>query len=918
MKKEPDWYTLPLEEAYKKLDSGPYGLTMEEVRRRAQIYGPNKILGKGGPSKLNILLAQFKDPLNIILIAAAIISYLGGNEIETAVIIIIIGFNAAMGFIQEYKAERAIESLRSLATPDVDVIRICTISDGVCIPNRAPADELVPGDIITFEAGDKVPADSRLIEAVNLEVDESFLTGESLSVTKDVEPLPADTPIGERKNMVFSGSIVTKGRGKALVVAIGMDTEIGKITDMVRYEEAGEAPIQRRIKDLSVKMVTFAVLASIFIFMLGMFYGIDFYEILVFSLAAAVSAIPEGLLIVLTIILSVGAYRMAKRNALIRKLNAVETLGSVTVICTDKTGTITTNEMTVRMIYTDGKRFELSGVGYDPQGEIVHENKKAQPEGSLELLLRAAALCNDAVLIENGERKEINGEPTEKALLVAYLKSGMDLKSLLHEQPRFEEVPFDSARRYMITFHRGSSSTIVYAKGAPEAILELCSCYAYDDTTVPLDEHEYQTIMDEVRHMAENAMRVLALAYVEIPLGTEKSFKEELEQGNGKMVFLGLTGMIDPPREEVRDAIALCRRAGIKVIMSTGDHKLTAEAIARDVGILMMTGEGVMTGKDLDDMSDEELDEALEMVTVFSRVSPEHKNRIVHGLKRNGHVVAMTGDGVNDAPALKAADVGIAMGITGTDVAKEVAEMILTDDNFKSIVNAVEEGRTVFENIRKVVQYLVTTNVAEIITIAVALLLLPQHPIILLPIMILWTNLITDGLFDKTLALEAEEEGLMERPPRDPDENILDWAMYRNIIVFGAVMASFTIYIFSQAMKHGDIDRARTMAFVTMGLFQVWSAINCRSRTQSIFRLGIRTNKYFAIALISSIILLYLVTEISFLQMALGTVSLDARDWIVVTLASSTVFIIEELRKFAANKFSEGPPILMKLIGNEI
>ncbi|MFA7341781.1 MAG: HAD-IC family P-type ATPase [Candidatus Methanomethylophilaceae archaeon] len=899
------WHAMSADEVMQELRTSPAGLKMSEVRSRQEIFGPNELLDKGGVDGVKLFLQQFRNPLNMVLAAAAIVSFVADHAIDTVVIIMLIAFNAIMGFVQEYKAEKAIESLRSMSSPEVDVVRICSEEDGEgCYRNRVKAIDLVPGDIILLESGDRCPADCRLIEASALESDESFLTGESTTVSKGLEVLNASASVEEMRNMVFSGAIITKGRGMAVVVATGMETEMGRITELIREADEHEAPIEKRIKDLSLKMGLIAVIASILIFSLGYLHGLEFYEILSFSLAAAVSAIPEGLLVVLTIILSVGAFRMSNRNALIRKLNAVETLGSVTVICSDKTGTLTTNQMTVRGIHVHDLHIEISGAGYGLEGDFSIDGSPASAsiDDSLHTLLQAVILCNDAKIreyeISGQKRWEPTGDPTEMALLVAAAKGKLDPVRVQIDSPRLDELPFDSSVRYMVTFNKHAGGMIrAYAKGSPESIIELSRTMMSKDGILPFTDNSRNRFSQQAMSMASDALRVLGVAFDEFPEEELNARKEQIASGSGNLTFLGLTGMIDPPRPEAKESVRLCHQAGIRVIMSTGDHRSTAEAIAKELGIGTESGKAY-TGAELEGLSDDELDIVVQQSSVFSRVSPEHKNRIVMALKRNGHVVAMTGDGVNDAPALKAADVGIAMGINGTDVTKEVADMVLTDDNFTSIVNAVEEGRVVFENVRKVVQYLITSNVSEIILLMSALLFFPQYPLILLPIMILWTNLVTDGFFDKTLALEGKEGNIMERPPRDPDERITDGMMYRNILILGVLMAVGTLYIFTQEMTNGDLEHARTLAFVTLGMFQVWNAINCRSRTVSAFRMGIQSNRYFFIALLGCLILIYLSTELAIFQVGLGTVSLGMEQWAVVTLVSSSALWVEEGRKF--------------------
>ncbi len=905
MNDDSNWHDRTVTETLKGLGTSASGLSEEEAARRLDAYGLNELSSKEELSGLSILLSQFKNPLNLVLAVAAVASYIGGHTIDSVVIAVIIGFNAAMGSIQEYKAEKSIEALRSMSAPEVDVLRIPSSGGRDGEQSSVPVKGLVPGDIILLEAGSIVPADCRVVQSMNLEVDEAFLTGESLPVRKNEDPVDYASDLTERSDMLFSGSAVTQGRGRAAVVATGNQSEMGKITEMIRRAEPGEAPIQRRIRKLSLKLGAFAVMASVFIFSVGIIQGLDFFETFVFAIAAAVSAVPEGLLVVMTIILSVGAFRMAKRFALIRKLNAVETLGSLTVICTDKTGTLTSNQMTVKALHVDGRIIEVSGVGYEISGGFQDDDGPVHPvEGSpFKALLEAASLCNDSRIADRSDEvTEVAGEPTEKALMIAALKASIDIGSLQRIHHRVDDIPFHPAKRYMVTFHDTPSGVMrAYAKGAPEDIIAMCTHIHRDGGLMELNQSMREELMTMNSELAGHALRVLGIAYAEVPGNDSTAYKAKVEEGDAGMVLLGLAGMMDPPRAEVKDAVRLCHSAGIKVIMCTGDHKATAEAVAEEIGI-SLEGMRTYTGKELSAMSDEDLDVAVEEAQVFSRVSPDHKNRIVNALKRNGHVAAMTGDGVNDAPALKSADVGIAMGITGTDVTKEVAEMVLTDDNFATIVNAVEEGRVVFDNIRKGVQYLITTNAAEVMTLAAAIVIFHQYPLILLPVMILWINLVTDGFFDKTLAFEAEEEGVMELPPRRTDENIIDGIMIRNLVVLGLLMAGGTLFIFNAAMVDGDVDRARTLAFVTLAMFQVWNALNCRSRTRSVFTLGVRSNKFFHIALMASVSLLYLATELPLFQTALGTVALGAMDWLTVLAISSTVFVAGELWKFAMNR----------------
>ncbi|MCX8182060.1 MAG: HAD-IC family P-type ATPase [Candidatus Methanomethyliaceae archaeon] len=907
MSQESIWHAISIEEVFEKLETNARGLTEAEARKRLSQYGPNELEEEKRITKLTLLVNQLKNPLVGVLLAAALISSLVEKIIDAIVIAVVIAINTSIGFIQEYKAEAALQALKSLAAPEAKVFRNCP-EKGVCIERRVKAREVVPGDIIFLDAGDKVPADARIFESINLEINESMLTGESAPVRKVTEPLDKDLPIADRRNMAFSGTIVTQGRGKAVVVATGMKTEIGKIASIIKETEKAETPIQKRTSDLSKKLGLLAVLASAVVFSISFLRGFEFFEGFLFVLAMAVSAIPEGLPVVITITLAIGVRRMVKRNAIIRNLQAVDTLGSATVICTDKTGTLTTNQMTVKKIFVDGKSVNVTGVGFNPEGKFEMDGIaiEAKDKYALTLALQVGTLCNNARLREyklDGEsRWEIHGDPTEGAIVVAAAKAGFQKEDLDERHPRVDEIPFDPERRYMVTFHKtAEDNLLVCMKGAPETVLDFCSSFLEDGQINKLSNEKKEEILKVNIEMAKEALRVLAVAYQTIEKDALETFKEGIKHKEVKLVFIGLFGMIDPPRPEAKNSVGLCKKAGIKVIMATGDHKLTAEAIAKEIGILE-TGFGILTGAEMDNMSDEELDTIIERTSVFARVSPLHKHRIVESLRRKGHIVAMTGDGVNDAPALKAAEIGIAMGITGTDVTKETADMVLVDDNFSSIVNAIEEGRVVFENIRKVVKYLVSTNLGEIITIIGALLFLPGFPLIFTPVQILWVNLVTDGLLDKFLAMEPKEKDVMEQPPRKPDEKIINRDIAVNIAYVSLFMAVGTLWIFNSAWIDGDLQKAQTLGFTTIAMFQVFNAINCRSRTTSIFKLGFITNKYLLIGIITSVSLQILATFLHPLQIALGTIALSFWDWAKVFLVSSSVFFADELRKFIMSK----------------
>ena len=907
MMQEHAFCTLSVEETFERLKTGVRGLPIAEVQKRLAQYGPNEIEVEKKVGKLALLLAQLKNPLVGVLLAAVLISLVAGKKIDAAVIVVVIVVNTLIGFFQEYRAEAALEALKSRAAPTANVLRDCPDA-GECIEMRVPAAEIVPGDIILLDAGDKIPADARIFEAINLEIDESMLTGESTAVRKTVDPLAEDLPVAERTNLVFGGAIVTNGRGRAVVYATGARTEMGKIATLIQETEKAESPLQKQTLDLGKKLGFLALGVAILTLILGLIRGLAFQDIFLFALASAVSSIPEGLPAVMSITLAVGVNRMAKRNAIIRRLQAVDTLGAATVICTDKTGTLTTNQMTVQRVMAGGKTIHVTGVGFAPEGRFERDGQRYDPtaDPDVRLALHVGALCSNARLVQHfhdGDYVwEIRGDPTEGALVVAAAKTGHHKEALERRFHRIDEIPFSSKTKFMATFHTSPERQVwVFIKGAPETVLERCPQIRENGKARSLEAEDREHILTENHRMASEALRVLGLAYRIIAPEELEAFKEDLEHGRGEMIFAGLVGMIDPPRPEVPEAVARCKRAGIRVIMATGDHKLTGEAIARQVGILEEDGQ-VLTGADVVQMSDAELDAVIEKTAVFARVSPEHKHRIVESLRRQGHVVAMTGDGVNDAPALQAAEIGVAMGITGTDVTKETAEMVLTDDNFTSIVNAVEEGRVVFQNVRKVVKFLLATNIGEDLTLLSALAFLPGAGLIITPVQILWVNLVTDGVLDIAIAMESKEGDVMDEPPRRPKARIINSEILLNILWVSLFMAAGTLWVFTQASNAGQPLRAQTLTFTTLAMFQVFNALNCRSRTKSLFQLGVFSNKYLAGAITISVLLQLLANKLSFLRVALGTVPLSMRDWGMIVLVSSSVFIADELRKLVRSR----------------
>jgi P-type Ca2+ transporter type 2C len=910
MIEEREWHAIGIQETFEGLASNPDGLTQEEVTQRRQEFGRNEVERGKDTSWVDLLLHQLINPLVAVLILAAIIALLAGETIDTIVIVVVILVNTAIGFFQEYRAENAIEALRSRAAPKAEVVR--READGSSEDMSVETADIVPGDIILLEAGDKVSADARLFEAVNLEVEEAMLTGESLPVSKMVDPLESDLQIADRKNLVYGGTIITEGRGKAVVYATGQKTQMGEIATLIQETEKATSPLQIQTLALGKTLGFLAFGAGLVILLMGALRGLELQELFLFSIAAVVSAIPEGLPAVMTITLAVGVSRMASRNAIIRRLPAVDTLGATTVICSDKTGTLTTNQMTVQEIYAGGRAIKVTGGGYAPEGEFEHDGQKVDvnEDRALKLALRIGMLCNNSRLTraetEKGEQWAIRGDPTEGALIVAARKSGMLKVRLEEEAPRVDEIPFSAERKYMVTFHQDPEGEIaVYMKGAPETVLNYCSTELVDGREVELDEARRKEIHQENEGMAERALRVLGFAYCKIGEAGINAMKDGFQEEQVDMVFVGLSGMMDPARPEAKEAIERCRRAGIKVIMATGDHRITGEAIGRTIGILKES-DRVFTGSELDDMDEGQLDKVIMDTSVFARVSPAHKQRIVASLQRHQQVVAMTGDGVNDAPALKAAEIGVAMGITGTDVTKETAEMVLVDDNFASIVNAVEEGRVVFQNVRKVVKFLISTNAGEILTILGAIWLLPIGQLIFTPVQILWVNLVTDGILDITIALEPKEGNVMKEKPRHPNTRIINRDLMINVIIVAIVMAVGTLWVYLNTIADGDATRAQTMAFVTIAMFQVFNAFNVRSHTQSIFKLGLFGNKYLTLAQFVSVFLLILATTLPFMQTALSTVNLSTMDWVLIVAVTSTILIVVEIRKLIQRRLGLG------------
>jgi P-type Ca2+ transporter type 2C len=880
MEQNKPFHTLTRDAAYELLSSSPNGLTSSEASKRLLETGPNEIQAAKRISAWEILLEQFKNILVLILLGAAAISLFLDHGVEAIVIAVIVLFAVFLGFIQEYRAERAIEALRRMAAPTASVLR-----DG--IEGKIPARDLIPGDVILLHTGDRIPADARLLEAVNLQLEEAALTGESVPVEKHIQLLSGDDlPVGDRKNMVYAGTVVTYGRGRALVVATGMQTEFGKIAQLLQTVETGKTPLQQNLDKVGTVLARAAFVVVAIIVAQGLLRGQPFIDMLIFGIALAVAVVPEALPAVVTISLAIGVQKMVKRNALIRRLPAVETLGSTSVICSDKTGTLTKDEMTARKIYTAGEVFKVSGAGYEPSGMFSRNGNSDQTTNELKALLTAAALASDATLVQEGDTWIIKGDPTEGALVVAAAKAGLHKPQLDIENPRINEIPFTSESKRMTTLHQTNGNLTAYAKGAPEIILQDCDWLMTTDGVALLDGPGKDNLMAEARDMASEALRVLAI--------TSKP-NTTLEDAQTGMTFLGLVGMIDPPRPEAKSAIAICEQAGIRPVMITGDHPVTAQAVARELGLLRNGGR-VVTGIELEAMTDDQLQRDVENISVYARVSPSHKLRVVTAWQAHGHIAAMTGDGVNDAPALKKADIGIAMGITGTDVTKEAAAMTLTDDNFASIVAAVEEGRGVFGNIKKYLMYLLSSNIGEIGLMAGSALL--GLPLPLTAVQILYVNLATDGLPALALSVDPPETDLMKRKPRNPRTGIFTRPVVTLMVLGGLWSTLINLGLFIWAMNSGRSQaEAMTMTFVSLVLIQFFKAYNFRSDRLSVLHKPF-ANKWLNLSILWEVVLLISIIYVPFLHDAFGTYYLPIGDWVVIIGLAFTIVPVLELAKW--------------------
>jgi Ca2+-transporting ATPase len=896
-----EWYQLEANQVIEKLQTDPKnGLTEEEAKKRLEKYGLNELVEKGGRSPLLILWDQMKDLMVVVLLVAAVVSFLLGENSDAIIILAIVILNAAIGFSQEYRAEQAIAALKKLSVPNVQVRRSSHTVE-------ISALQLVPGDVVKLETGGYVPADGRVLEEVNLKIEEAALTGESEAVEKSTAAISRkDVSIGDRHNMVFMGTVVTYGRGTIVITETGMNTELGNIADLIQGVEEEQTPLQRRLDYLGKVLAAGALVIIAVVVILGLLRGEPLEELFLIGISMAVAAVPEGLPAVVAITLALGAQRMLKRNALIRRLPAVETLGSVTVICSDKTGTLTQNRMTVKLLDVVGRTQDIETL-VDMKGVIADaelDAEKPPEQRTLSLLIKAGALCNDAILEKDEEgRERVIGDPTEGALIVAAAELGYSKEMLEEQLPRIGEVPFTSERKRMTTIHEADVERpmmeeewqdvpyVAFSKGATDSLLEVCDEIWTGDELLPMDEEMVERVNAANARQAQLGQRVLGVAFRALDELPEKFTVENIEK---ELIFVGLVSMIDPPRPEVKAAVATARTAGVRPVMITGDHPLTAQYIAEDLAISQ--NKKNLTGQDLTRMTVADLEKVVDTISVYARVSPEHKLNIVEALQEKGQIVAMTGDGVNDAPALKKADIGVAMGITGTDVSKEAAEMVLLDDNFATIVAAIDEGRTIFDNIRKFIKYTLSSNIGELFVMLAAPFL--GMPLPLAAAQILWINLVTDGLPGLALAVEESEEGIMKRPPWDPQESIFSRGMGWRIIWIGALMGLISLTVGYIYWLNDPEGVWQTMVFTILVLAQMGNALAIRSNTESVFKIGLFSNRLMVIAIATTLILQLVLIYVPFFQRFFNTKPLTAGDFIIALLISLIVFITVEVEKW--------------------
>lgn len=851
------FFSLSAADAAKELQvDASSGLTKEEAEKRIEKYGHNRLEGGKEKSLIQMILEQLKDFLVIILMIAAVISIFLGEALEGIIILAIVVLNTFLGVYQENKASNALKALKEMASPHAKVLRGGQIIE-------VPSSDVVPGDIAILEAGDYVPADLRLIESVNLKIDEAALTGESVPVEKDASAVLAeDASLGDRINCGYMGTVITYGRGRGVITETGMQTQMGNIAGMLNDTPDESTPLQKKLDSLGKVLGIVCLAICVVIFLLGLLHGMELFDIFMTSVSLAVAAIPEGLTVVVTVVLAMGMQKMVKCNAIIKRLSAVETLGSTTVICSDKTGTLTQNKMTIQKLYDASGHYNVSGTGYSPEGEITDEAGNV-PVSFPDRLIEGALLCNDATY--DPANQTIVGDPTEAAMVVLAYKHDMKKAEWESRYPRVQEIPFDSDRKLMSTFHKIGDSITMYTKGAPDELLRRCTRIEEKGVVNPLTDAKREEILGVNQDMAQSALRVIGVAY------RTMNEADPSPESENDLIFVGLVGMIDPPREEAKAAIDVCKTAGIQVKMITGDHKITASAIGAQLGI---ETDRTVEGREINEMTDEQLRECVKTTNVFARVSPEHKVRLVDAVRANGNIAAMTGDGVNDAPSLKHADIGVAMGITGTDVSKEAADMILTDDNFASIVRAVAEGRTIYANIRKVVGFLLSCNIGEILVIFLAML--TNLPTPLVAIQLLSINLITDAFPAFALGMEKEEPGTMNRKPRDPSEPIVDKKMTVAVLIQSIALALGTLGSFVYGLYvHDSLDVARTACFLTLVLGELLRAYSARSESTSVFKMKVFENSYLNKCVLVSVLFMIASIYVPFLNPVFSTVALS-------------------------------------------
>ncbi len=889
-----DWHALPTGSVAERLHSQSRGLTQEEAARRLAEVGPNVLEAVKPPGPLALLLKQVSSPLIIMLLIAAGVSLIAQHPVDAVVIAAVVVLNSVIGMLQEWRAEKALEALRSLSAPRAHVVR-----DGD--EQTIEAAEVVPGDLLLLETGDRVAADVRLVEATELAVDESALTGESEPAQKSAVELDEDVQLADQVNMVWRSTAVTGGRALGFVVETGMSTAIGQIASAVQETERSATPLQERLTRLGTYIGGVSIAAAVSVFVLGILRGFDAVEMLLFAIATAVSAIPEGLPAVITVVLAVGVQRMSRRNAIIRRLPAVETLGSTTVVCSDKTGTITRNQMTVRRMWTANGTYEIEGDGFVPEGRVLADSGaevdfSAGAPHDLRLLLQIGVLANNAVLQRADDGWTIQGSPTDGALVVAARKASIHAEEIELDHERLDEIPFSSSFKYAATLNRWEGGPRLLVKGAPERLLAASTHILQGDTISPLTDQLRERIRAANDSLAGEALRVVAGAYR--PSTEPEGVSRELAESD--LVFTGMWGLLDPPREEAIAAIAAAQRAGIRVVMITGDHATTATAIAERVGIVQH-GETTVDGEQLDAISDAELSSRVGQIAVYARVEPRHKLRIVNALKAQGETVAMTGDGVNDAPALKSADIGIAMGFAGTEVAKEAADMVLADDNFASIIDAVEQGRVIFSNLRRAVAFLVTTGLGEVLTLVSALVLGFHLPVT--AVMILWINLVTDGITGIPLGLEPKHADVLMLPPRPSGEGVITRETATRIAALASVTAIGTLSLFAWELQTKDLAHAQTIAFTTLVAFEWFKSQTWRTANESLFTVGFFGNRWLLLALGVAVPLQLLAIYSPLGQLAFGTVPLSAEEWARVLVVASSVLIFDEIGKLLRRRF---------------